>query len=641
MSLWIVSLLLGVLPIAGANVTSDPSHLVFGKMWMEGGCRAQLAQRLHVEVKNNGDQDYNGSWVAYDVKTGNKYGTAGTYASSVMFETLIASGETRDVTIDLLFEQAGNYQMKLVSPEQKEPLFTYEADIAEYQEPRLTATIKLDMLDQTDNGNFYYGELNNGKDYEGLYGPTAFLHLTGTVTLTNEGNEPIFSFGRWEQSSTGIYVQADPSLDDDVMAANLMTLTSELRSGETITRDFQFNLSGTYQEDDHEYYIEVGMMDRTILRIPFVLRESLNTYWTADGHARPLPVSDNALLKIPAEALAVDMRGQHRTNTVFSIDATEANPNCLYFLDYLDNVPRGFASETNIIRGEEAKTLIVDAERDYFCPMPFRARTALFTYTPVSEVMGPAQLYMSQIMSAAFILPFDAQDGMLSWTNGGKEPVFFNDDLKVYGCDGMQNGKPAFRRVTGPLKAYTPYLMYVKPSPVVFLAENVTVPATRQSTTTISHDGVDYYELSASTKEEPVNKQNYLWSCDRYYFYHGDDNMQIRPFNVELHKLLTQSGENVGPVPVDPVPTVPVPTPTPVGPSDVILIYRDDAEDGGIAEDSPTVIQAADAGNSDRLTVYSLSGQLAGTATYIDGHIKVEGLKPGLYIAAGRKIVIK
>ncbi len=40
-------------------------------------------------------------------------------------------------------------------------------------------------------------------------------------------------------------------------------------------------------------------------------------------------------------------------------------------------------------------------------------------------------------------------------------------------------------------------------------------------------------------------------------------------------------------------------------------------------------------------TVYSLSGQPVGTATYTDGQLKAEGLKPGLYVAGGRKIVIK
>ena len=66
LSLWMMSLLFGILPMAAANVTSDPSVLEFGKMWVEGGCIAKLTQRLCVEVKNTSDKDFYGVWVAVD-----------------------------------------------------------------------------------------------------------------------------------------------------------------------------------------------------------------------------------------------------------------------------------------------------------------------------------------------------------------------------------------------------------------------------------------------------------------------------------------------------------------------------------------------------------------------------------------------
>ena len=46
LSLWMMSLLFGILPMTAANVTSDPSVLEFGNMWVEGGCIAKLTQRL-------------------------------------------------------------------------------------------------------------------------------------------------------------------------------------------------------------------------------------------------------------------------------------------------------------------------------------------------------------------------------------------------------------------------------------------------------------------------------------------------------------------------------------------------------------------------------------------------------------------
>ena len=56
----LVMLMLGFVPVCGGNVTHSTENLVFGEMWMEGGCRANLIQGLHVEVTNKGTKDYQG-----------------------------------------------------------------------------------------------------------------------------------------------------------------------------------------------------------------------------------------------------------------------------------------------------------------------------------------------------------------------------------------------------------------------------------------------------------------------------------------------------------------------------------------------------------------------------------------------------
>lgn len=636
MSLWMMSLLFGILPMTGADVTSDPSHLVFGKMWMEGGCRAQLAQRLYVEVTNTGDTDYYGVWKAIDENTGYEYGIVSTHAQCIVWEVQVAAGETKSILIEFLFEQEGHYQALFTCPEQEEPLFRYEVDIAPYADPGLKGSLRVDMLERTENGNILHNVIpSNMAEYQ--------VVLTGTATLTNEGEFPVFSYGRWANTTTSMYVKADPDLENGIfhfMAANVQNLPYEIKSGETITFDFNFKLYGylsDYMKEGREFYIEIGIMDRTIVRETFTLQESINTYWTADGHVKPLPLTTDGL-KIPAEALAVELRGQYLTNKTYSVDLSEANPNCLYYLDFLDNVPQGFPSEANIIRGGEAKTIVVDADYDYYCPMPFKAREAMFTYTPVSEVMGPANTYMSQIMSAAFILPFDAQKGWLNFINDtrGTRAGFFNEDLGVY-CYNDETSKLTNEMTFSPvadlsLMAYTPYLMYVKPSPVTFYAEDIMVPATREAAIT-----TDNCMLTASTKRETKAEDAYLWSCDRYYFYNSDNVSQVRPFNVTLNLPLESQIwiQELGDVNV-----------VYISRSDILPVPGEQGPPGVDGDNDHTDIKTlcskkAQTNEGSRLPVFSLSGQRVATLEAIDGCPFLEGLKPGVYIINGKKVVVR
>lgn len=58
-------------------------------------------------------------------------------------------------------------------------------------------------------------------------------------------------------------------------------------------------------------------------------------------------------------------------------------------------------------------------------------------------------------------------------------------------------------------------------------------------------------------------------------------------------------------------------------------------------EPEPSAVLAVNAQANDRMAVYSLSGKLVGTATIVDGKIKAEGLKAGLYVVGGKKLVVR
>ena len=612
--LLIMGLFISVMPMMGAYVTNNPEHLVFGKKWIEGACQVNLVCCLHIEVTNTGNVDYQGFWDVIDTKTNKSlFGSFMIMEGLYHGEVNVPAGETKEVRIQFLFNKLGSYELSIVSPDVK--LFDYSVDIGEYVTPKVKGSLQVDMLERTDDGNI-------------LYGDPAHFRITGKATLTNEDENTVFAWGSFMfGGGSGIQVVVSDQLFRPYVAyENLFHLVDELKSGQTITKDFEFEFNAV-PEDGKGYSIQLSVLDNVVAIVRFTVKQCTNTYWTADGHVKPLPVEADNVLKVPREALTVDLRGFRDMKTLYSIDVSEANPNCLYFLGYLDHVPKGITSTTNVIRDYEAKDIIINSNYDYYCPMPFKTKLALFTYTPVSEAMGSASLIMSQIMSSAFVLPFDAQDGRLVWTNGNTESGFYNDQLKIYSCVGAMAEMPVFCPSTEPLTAYTPYLMFVMPSPVDFYAENITVPVTRETAVTIDMDGQEFYKLTASTKEETVNRGTYLWSCDNYNFYQVEEPMQVRPFNVVLNLLPhdeTSASDTT------------VPTGDKNNPK-VINIFR--SESSFIPD--ATALHAANAKEDDHLPVYSLSGQLVGTATLTDGKIKAKGLKPGLYVANGRKFVIR
>lgn len=632
MNLWMMSLLFGILPMTGANVSNDPSQLTFGETWMEGGCRAELVQRLHIAVTNNGDKDYVGSWKAINPEKGYEYDHSYcnnyTHVGYVMFEVHVAAGTTEDVVAEFVFDQEGSYDLTFICPEQEEPLFNYHAEIAEYQAPRLKVDLRVDMLDQTDSLNTLY--LNFGwLDFK----------VSGTATITNEGDDPVFGFGRWVHSD--IYVMIDPDIEYGIfhpMATNYFDLTREIKSGETITKDFSIDLSRTIDEDDKEYFIEVCLLNKTITHIPFKIKWCTNTYWTADGHCKPLEVKPDGKAFVPEEATAVDLRGQYvRTMTpdeddeedipdykpietpLTALDLSAANPNCLYYLGFLDNVPRGIKPETNIIRDDEASTLFVDGNHDYFCPLPFKARTALFTYTPVSETLGPASPVMNTLLSGTFLLPFEAQQATLTQVNGSEEHTdgnmapFISPDFTLFNFKEISksSAQVVFTTTeTSTLQAYTPYFILMKPSPIMFSAVDITVPATREVMMTTGNFNIVGYTRSVTAEEGC-----YLYNSDSYQFLRNDERTVLHPFTTYISVLDVSES---------------------FGNTDYLTISADYGIGGEATDIRQTKIV------SRQQPVYSLSGQQVGIATIDDnGQPQLSGLKPGIYIVNRQKVVIK
>ena len=588
----VFALLTGFLPTMGE--TSDHRFLKFGKIWMEGGSRAQLIQCLHIEVTNTGPLDYRGVWYPIDMKKGNWTDVCPSTVVEVPAE------ETKDITIMFYFKEPGTYDLGFTNVYGDYLIFRCTLEIADYDAPKVKVSLQVDMLERAYNGYNLYGDL-------------AHFRMTGRVTITNEGENTIFprkegyGYDFWDIPDQDIEVVVRPWNDETNKPYLVISkLESELKSGETITADFSYEFTEAPKEGK-DYEIHINVLGETLTSIPFTVKQCTNTYWTADGHVKPLPVEGEAILKVPAEALAVDMRGQYEMDTFFFIDMSEASPNCLYYLGFLDNVPQGFYSLTNVIRDYEAKNLVIDADHDYYCPMPFKAKSALFKYTPVSESQGPARPNMTQMLSGALVLPFDVSQVSLNDMNGASvaEDGYNGDDLKV--CRFIRDEEHVlyFQPVTEhQLNAYEPYLLYVKPSSLSFFAEDVTIPAIRQAVA----QGNDY-DFVGSTVAVAHAENVWQWNCDHYYFYQSETCELVRPFSAMMYG---KSGSQ----------------------SDQLTVKFIDSGASKVSElrmDSREKSKA----------VYSLSGQRVGTAEMKEKGITVQGLRPGLYIIGGRKVVVR
>lgn len=593
MTLWMIGMLLSLLP----SVASSPDSLEFRRLSPDSEAYINTPIVILIQVTNTAQEDYYGWWCV---------GDKAEWKNSQAVE--IKAGETVELAFETTISQPGDVRLHVFDLMTEEYLYGFYIYF-NIVEPKVEATIEVNT-EQDDEGNRF------------IYSDYSSVRIGGSFTLTNLGESTLTNMptGAWGTYHDLFQVVLIPQIEEQNYNT-IYGMANEIKAGETCSRYYGFTISGKPIEGQ-EYTVQLMYSDHVLATSePFTIRRSTNTYWTADLSRKPLPVVDD-VLKVPGDALAVDMRGLYDLSTVYSIDVSEANPNCLYYLGFLDYVPKGFDSEANIIRNGEASMVTIDSNYDFYCPENFKAKSAFFTYTPISESMGPASPVMSQRMSGMITLPFEAQKAWLSGTNEyHPESPFYNEDFKIaYLFSVKSDGTIVFRPypVTTPIINWDfPILIYdIKPSPVVFYSEDVDIRSGR-SGGTIAEGEIFEYGLMTTRKAE---KYSYSWNCDRNCFCLNEEGATIRPFNVTISKwsLRSQTCIDAG---------------WEVYPHEILFI---NPEETGIVS-----ISNLEGNSSQELTVYSLNGQPVGTATYANGQIKAEGLKPGLYVAGGRKIVIK
>lgn len=602
MSFWLLGMLLKMLPV----MASPSDSLTFSNVRTEGVLYPGMPIKVHVEVTNNGDKDYYSMWSVGEGDSNWSYWTS--HISNIVE---IRAGSSGDITLDASILKAGDLELHIYEVTEKKILYSFQIHVEEGQ-PKISASIKMNFKEDASDGSHYiYSDFKN----------TSF---SGKITITNEEEESIL---RSNQLLAPIFSMFQATITPEIAGTGSVApygyvteLPEVIKSGETVTGRVTFILNDCEPVNGMQYIAQVEY-NHTIIASsePFTFRYSTNTYWTFDGVRSPLTIS-NDTLKIPKDAAAVDLRGLYYINTVFKIDVTEANPNCLYYIGFLDYVPKGFTSDANIIRENEANMLSIDSNYDFYCPVDFTAKTAFFTYTPVSESRGPASPVMSQRMSGMIRVPFDAQKAWLAGTNEYHEDSpFYNEDFKIANQWGLdEDGTIVFWPLTPDaiVSRHFCYLIYdMKPSPLVFYSEDAYIfSSDYEREIVVGHNRSLIRHASRKTRK--AEKYTYSWNCDKNCFVLNEEGATIRPFNV-----------TVG----------------------VCEQFKNTLVDTGL-ETLPYTIKEPDEGyvniKSPRRTpedkaIYSISGQRVGTAAYQDGKLCTDGLKPGLYIVGGKKVVVK
>lgn len=326
------------------------------------------------------------------------------------------------------------------------------------------------------------------------------------------------------------------------------------------------------------------------------------TYWTADAQVLPLPVASQQLT-VPAQAVAVDLRGIGRITTVFTVDATLANPNCLYYLDADDPLPEGLDAETcNVVCNQQAANVRLSEDHDFFCPLPFRAQFVSFLMKPTNEgIFGGGY-------SETLVLPFRPTHVLLYDVNG--QPGSMHADLlKIFRYEGNV-GDSLILSPIGDLRQMVPYQPHILGvyvgSRLLFEAEDAEVPMTRESIS--SGDG---YHLKGTTVARMLSGSVYQYVPQVNGFVLHAGGWQLPPFRA----CIVPGGEkDEG-----------------WGPSGVGHVLSFGSGVWG-AEGSPTAIgspRLPSAPSSSQ--VFSLSGQ----------RLTAMPRTPGLYIVRGKKLLVR
>lgn len=585
-------LLMAAMTLSRAMAQAPAGNLSVDTLWAEGRVMAQYEFAIVAVITNQGDADFDD----YLLVAGTKDQDESVRDYGGDFVTLKA-GETQQVRMVVSVRTAGTYtffvgytpgaavaDVQSIGP-------SIQVSVAEFAPFKLRAEYTLNMSTEEAGGNVVYGN-----------------RIAGRVLLINDEDEPIVTTLQPFQGIQGFDLMLVTDLDQPTLTrVARLNIGNEIAAHDTIVADFCFDADmregKLYNLGILFCYGELTWRSAQAGIYAFTSRSGLCTYWTARGEVKTLPCGgDNQHLRVPAEAVVVDMRGSYRVNTAYlSMNTTEANPNCLYYFEFMDNVPQGLAG-CNVVRDYVAQSLQVADGYDFYCPMPFKAANASYMLTPRRQD-GQPDPSGSATYSETLTLPFDATMAMSYDAN---EALALDDpNFLVCRFAGDEGMTLLFDRVgEWPLQSYEPYLLgYLSPARILLQGADVQVPATRPAIAR----GWQTDFVGTTIGQTLPSDGSYYWHRDLTKFLPMAPNAVLQPFRCGA---VSRSA-------------YPVLLGTP---------YFANAVTG---------VQGTIVPPSGSVPVFSLKGQQVATARLdSNGRIVTSGLSAGIYIVDGKKFVV-
>ena len=483
-----------VLPVAKTAQLSVNSSVSLGNLFVG------QASSISFDITNSGTADYHGD-ITLVLGTKNFGG-----------QTVdIKAGETKSVTITSTPSVAGAFSLTIYDGlfEDGTPLGTV-SPVTVYAG---SSSASINFSDLTINNSA-------GRD---VYGNA----ISGSVKVRNTGTTPYKQGISVILGKTFNWVDTGDGWTYNYNTDFTKNVNDRIVAGGEETIDFNFKgleygeryvLSLVYYTYDSTNGKVVGTPSN---RVIYTIQHG---FVTVDAEGNVTATAPTANVVVPADAVAVDLRGQETVTNV----TPNANPNVVYLLDDDAEAPTGV--EGNIVKGDAAESIALSDGYDFNTPIAFTADVISYSRTFTDGTNA------SNGHWTTLILPFDVDKVEV---DGVEKSWFFSADdtnkhfwVKKFVQDGT--GTVSFD-YTDKIEANKPYIIAIPDNSfgtwslvgktLVFSGNGKSVSCEKAVTS-----GDHYKFVGTTTKTSPSNV--FALNADGTSFVYSTDAKEIAPFRA-------------------------------------------------------------------------------------------------------------
>lgn len=309
---------------------------------------------ITVAIKNTGSEDYHGD-ITFVLLNGTtiKEKLGG-------LSTDIEAGATKSITITATPSTAGTFNLAVMKG-----YFEYATVL---KEKEVTIGTGVSAETATDVALTFTIAMENVTEESGtkyILGNT----VRATITVTNNTDTNYQGFigaYLWDRGTGSISTGSVPSITVNAHSSKTISVERD------VEYDKQYSLYPAYYKGQDASDKPVWGEDATTKEIIYTAKPAIAAY-QANG-SKTIALAKEAYT-IPADAVAVDLRGQ---TTVTSV-TPNSNPNTIYLLDASASTPSGISG--NIVKGTIAESITLTDGYDFYSPIDFTATNISYTRT--------------------------------------------------------------------------------------------------------------------------------------------------------------------------------------------------------------------------------------------------------------------